>query len=109
MDTACPDGWKRALDEIAATPFYKLIPGHGAPMDRDQFLTWKKAFEGFVDCGKSSRAKDECVAGWTRDAAPFIAASHRGYVTEAAAYYVDTRLRSTPDEQQKYCQALRAP
>ena len=83
-----------------------LIPGHGAPMDRAQFLHWKTAFERFVDCGHSTRLKEECVAGWKRDAAPFIDAAHGDYVTEAAKYYLKTRLRSSPEEQQKYCKPL---
>lgn len=108
MDTACPDGWKKALAEVAATPFVTLIPGHGSPMNRDQFLQWKGAFDAFVDCGQSARPKDECVAGWKRDAAPFIDAAYAGYAAEAAAYYIDTRLRSSPEERQKYCKPLRA-
>jgi len=107
MDTACPDGWKKALEEVAATPFVTLIPGHGAPMDRAQFLQWKGAFDAFVDCGRSARPKDECVAGWKRDAAPFIDATHANYITEAAGYYLDTRLRSSPEEQRKYCRPLK--
>jgi glyoxylase-like metal-dependent hydrolase (beta-lactamase superfamily II) len=103
MDTACPDGWKEALDEVAATPFVTLIPGHGAPMNRAQFLQWKAAFDAFVDCGRSTRAKEECIAGWQRDAAPFIDGAHRQYVGQAAAYYIETRLRSSPEERQKYC------
>jgi glyoxylase-like metal-dependent hydrolase (beta-lactamase superfamily II) len=107
MDTACPDGWKKALEEVAATPFVRLIPGHGAPMDRAQFLQWKGAFDAFVDCGHSQQPKEDCVAGWRRDAAPFIDDSHQQYVIEAAAYYIDTRLRSSPAEQQKYCKPLK--
>jgi glyoxylase-like metal-dependent hydrolase (beta-lactamase superfamily II) len=106
MDTACPDGWRKALDEVAAMPFVTLIPGHGAPMDRAQFLQWKGAFDRLVDCGRSTRPRQECVAGWKRDAAPFIDAAHASYVDEAAAYYIDTRLRSSPEEQQKYCRPL---
>jgi glyoxylase-like metal-dependent hydrolase (beta-lactamase superfamily II) len=106
MDTACADGWKKALSEVEATPFTTLIPGHGAPMDRAQFLQWKTAFERFVDCGQSTRLKEECVAGWKRDAAPFIDAVHGDYVTEAATYYLNTRRRSSPEEQQKYCKPL---
>ena len=106
MDTACADGWKKALVEVAATSFTTLIPGHGAPMNRAQFLQWKTAFDNFVDCGRSTRVKEECVAAWKRDAAPFIDAEHSDYVTEAATYYLDTRLRSSSEEQQKYCKAL---
>ena len=108
MDTACADGWKKALEEVEATPFVTLIPGHGEPMDRAQFLQWKGAFDNFVDCGRSTRPKEECVAGWKRDASPFIDAAHAGYVGDAAAYYIDTRLRSSPEEQQKYCGPLTA-
>lgn len=103
MDTACPDGWKKALDEVAATDFVTLIPGHGAPMNRAQFLQWKGAFAAFVDCGRSTRSKGECIAGWEQQAAPFIDQAHRQYVRDAAAYYIDTRLRSSPEEQQRYC------
>ena len=106
MDTACAEGWKKALAEVEATPFTTLIPGHGAPMNRGQFLQWKTAFERFVDCGHSTRMKEECVAGWKRDAAPFIDEAHRDYVTDAAGYYLENRLRSSPEEQQKYCKPL---
>lgn len=106
MDTACPDGWKKALEEVEATPFVTLIPGHGTPMNRAQFLQWKGAFDAFVDCGKSARPEEECVAGWQRGAAPFIDAAHRDYAGQAAAYYLETRLRSSPEEQQKYCKPL---
>jgi glyoxylase-like metal-dependent hydrolase (beta-lactamase superfamily II) len=108
MDTACADGWRKALKELEATPFLTLIPGHGAPMDRATFVHWKGAFDNFVDCGRSTTPKEECVGGWKRDAAPFIDAAHAGYVEEAAAYYIDTRLRSSSEEQQKYCRPLRA-
>jgi len=106
MDTACADGWKKALGEVEATPFTTLIPGHGAPMDRAQFQQWKTAFERFVDCGHSAKLKEECVASWKRDAAPFIDEAHRDYVTDAAGYYLESRLRSSPEEQQKYCKPL---
>jgi glyoxylase-like metal-dependent hydrolase (beta-lactamase superfamily II) len=108
MDTACANGWRKALDEVEATPFVTLIPGHGAPMDRPQFLMWKQAFGNFVDCGRSAKPKEDCVAGWKRDAAPFVDPAHSAYAAEAAAYYMDTRLRSSPEEQQKYCKPLRA-
>jgi glyoxylase-like metal-dependent hydrolase (beta-lactamase superfamily II) len=106
MDTACADGWRKALDEVTAAPFTTLIPGHGSPMDRAQFLLWKTAFNNFIDSGRSTRLKEECVAGWKRDAEPFIDAGHSDYVTEAAGYYIETRLRSSPEEQQKYCKPL---
>ena len=108
MDTACADGWSKALDEVTAVPFTTLIPGHGNPMTRADFLTWRKAYNAFVDCGHSSVDKKECIDGWQRDAAKFIDAEHADYVRAAAAYYLDSRLRSSPEEQQKYCKPLTA-
>lgn len=107
MDTACPNGWLKALDEVERTPFTVLIPGHGPVMTRDDFLTWKHAFTNFVACGRSNSDKAHCVAGWESDAARFIPESHREYVRGAAAYYIDARLRSSPEEQQKYCKPLK--
>jgi glyoxylase-like metal-dependent hydrolase (beta-lactamase superfamily II) len=108
MDTACADGWAKALDDIAEVPFRTLIPGHGDPMNRFDFLQWKKAYDNFVDCGHSTAAKEKCVEGWSRDAAKFIDEAHRDYVKDAAGYYLETRLRSSPEEQQKYCKPLKA-
>lgn len=103
MDTACPEGWKQALDAIAETPFTTLIPGHGAPMDRPAFMTWRAAYNAFVDCGQSDRPRAECVAGWRRDAARFIPAGSEALVERLAGYYLDSRLRASPGERGRYC------
>lgn len=108
MDTACPDGWSRALEDIAQVPFKTLVPGHGAPMTRPEFLLWRTAYRNFVECGRSARDKQRCIEGWEGDAAKFIDAAHRDYVRQAAAYYIDTRLRSSAQEQQLYCHPLKA-
>src|SRR3954447_3659978 len=49
MDTACADGWSRALGDIAKVPFKTLFPGHGPVMTRADFSTWRKAYDNFVD------------------------------------------------------------
>ena len=103
MDTACPEGWRRALGEIAAAPFTSLIPGHGAVMDRAQFIAWRSAFDNLLDCGASDRPRAECVAGWRRDAAQFVPAGREAIVDQLAGYYVDSRLRSAPEERVRYC------
>jgi glyoxylase-like metal-dependent hydrolase (beta-lactamase superfamily II) len=107
MDTACPDGWAKALGEIRRSPFVTLIPGHGPSMTRAQFEQWASAFTNFVACGGSGADKGECIAGWEKDAAQFIDDPHRDYVRRAADYYLTTRLRSSPDEQQRYCRPLK--
>jgi hypothetical protein len=108
MDTACPDGWSKALDAIAAVPFTTLIPGHGDPMTKTDFLQWRTAYKNFVTCGRSTGDQKRCVDGWQRDAARFIDEAHRGYVGQAADYYLTTRLRSSPEAQQKFCKPLKA-
>jgi glyoxylase-like metal-dependent hydrolase (beta-lactamase superfamily II) len=109
MDTACPDGWARALDEVGKVPFTTLIPGHGEPMTRSDFLQWRAAYTNLLSCARSPADKGKCVAGWNRDAAKFIDEGHKAYVVEALNYYIDTRLRSSPEEQQRYCKPLKAP
>lgn len=106
FDTGCPDGWRKALGEIAATPFETLVPGHGEPMTKPRFLQWRKAFENLLDCAASTRAKEACAAGWKRDAAPFITAGEKR-VESMVGYYLDTRLRAPPDQRDKYCRPLR--
>jgi glyoxylase-like metal-dependent hydrolase (beta-lactamase superfamily II) len=108
MDTACPDGWAKALDAIAKVPFTTLIPGHGDPITRADFLQWRTAYNNLLACGRSAADKKQCVAGWDRDAAKFIDAPHQAYVDAALNYYIDTRLRSSPEEQQHYCKPLKA-
>lgn len=108
MDSACPDGWAKALDEVEKVPFQTLIPGHGAPMTRADFLQWKTAYNNLLACGRSTTDKKQCAANWQRDAARFIGEAHRQYAGEAAEYYIDTRLRSSPAEQQKFCKPLTA-
>jgi glyoxylase-like metal-dependent hydrolase (beta-lactamase superfamily II) len=100
LDTACVSGWKRALADIDATRFTTLVPGHGSPMTRAQFHQWRTAFTNFVDCRGT---KEECIAGWKRDAAPFIAASGKHEIDGLLGYYIDARLRG-PDRD-KYCEA----
>lgn len=108
MDTACADGWRKALAEVAKTPFMALIPGHGPVMTRADFSAWRTAYDNFVRCGHSTADKKQCVDGWSRDAARFIDTAHKDYVREAADYYLTTRLRSSPAEQQRYCRPLSA-
>ena len=108
MDSACPDGWAKALDEVAKVPFQTVIPGHGAPMTRADFLQWRLAYNNLLSCGRSTADKASCVAGWQKDAAKFIDEAHAKYAPAAAEYYIDTRLRSSPEEQQKFCKPLKA-
>jgi glyoxylase-like metal-dependent hydrolase (beta-lactamase superfamily II) len=105
LDTACAEGWRKALGDIAAVPFRTLIPGHGDPMTRTDFAQWRAAYDHLLDCAKSNAEERVCVDGWQRDAAKFIDAGHRDYVNGALHYYIEKRLRA-PEEQERYCKPL---
>ena len=94
MDTACAEGWSKALDEIAKVPFTTLIPGHGDPMSRADFLQWRTAYDNFVDCGHSTPARQgmrRTAGAATRrsSSTPRTRTMSRGaagyYLTDAAA------------------------
>jgi glyoxylase-like metal-dependent hydrolase (beta-lactamase superfamily II) len=105
FDTGCPEGWREALTALAAKPFATLIPGHGAPMTKPQFLQWRTAFGNLLDCAVTDKGEEECVAGWKRDAAAFIPAGDRR-TDGMVGNYLDTRLRAPYPEREKYCRPL---
>lgn len=90
FETACPQAWRAALDDVWATPFRIAIPGHGAPMDRAQFDTYRRAFGALVDCVASDAEAAACASAWSRDIAAFIAGDARAQrmAPQMAAYYV---------------------
>ena len=96
LDTACPKGWERALAQVEATSFRTVVPGHGKPMTRTEFASYRRAFEAFIDCSASDRPAADCAAGWARDAGPLLAANGMGAkrAEGMAAYYVTEVLRA---------------
>jgi glyoxylase-like metal-dependent hydrolase (beta-lactamase superfamily II) len=90
FETACPAAWRRALDDVWATPFTTAIPGHGEPMSRAQFDAWRGAFNRFVDCAEGTAEPGQCAAAWADGIASFNGGDERarkmslGY----AEYYV---------------------
>jgi glyoxylase-like metal-dependent hydrolase (beta-lactamase superfamily II) len=105
FDTACPEGWRRALTALAEMPFVTLIPGHGRPMTKPQFLRWRTAFGNLLDCAATDKTTEACVAGWRLDAAAFIPANDRR-IDGMVGYYLDSRLRAPSVEREKYCRPL---
>ncbi len=96
LDTACPKGWAAALDQVAATPFTTLIPGHGAPMSRIQFHLYRAAFNEVVACAASSRDKADCAAAWTKAVTPLLGddAAMAKRAQGMTEYYVADVLRA---------------
>jgi glyoxylase-like metal-dependent hydrolase (beta-lactamase superfamily II) len=94
LDTACPAHWREAFAELAAVDFALLVPGHGAPMDRKGFNTYRRAFNNLLVCAAGPARARTCVAGWRRDADALLTDADRETVDGMIAYYVEERLRS---------------
>jgi len=107
LDTACPEGWKVALQQVAATPFEVAIPGHGGPMSRAQFQLYQVAFEEFIVCSSSDRPQDECAKGWVDSIRSLLAGDtlEQQRALGMAAYYVDM-LRANGGRS-KFCESTR--
>jgi glyoxylase-like metal-dependent hydrolase (beta-lactamase superfamily II) len=90
FETACPAAWRKALDDVWSVPFDSAIPGHGEPMSRPQFDTWRGAFNRFMDCVEGASEARQCAVTWADGIAPFNGDDERarkmslGY----AEYYV---------------------
>lgn len=95
LDTACPANWSAALGRLDGIRFERLVPGHGAPMDRKAFATYRVAFDHLLQCADSGAAKAECEAGWIRDARPLLSGQEQepGRLAGLLDYYIDAVLR----------------
>ena len=103
FDTACADGWLRALDAIDHTDFMTLYPGHGPALSHADFRLYRHAFDRVLDCAAGPAAKQACIGGWIKDAAPLIkTAQERQQSEEYLGYYIDRILRD-PAKQAEYC------
>jgi glyoxylase-like metal-dependent hydrolase (beta-lactamase superfamily II) len=71
FETACPQRWREALDEVWATPFEIAIAGHGEPMSRDQFNVWRTAYGAFVNCVGAQSEPTVCGSAWAQATAQF--------------------------------------
>ena len=71
FETACPAAWRRALDDVLATPFTTAIPGHGEPMSRAGLEAWRGAFNGFMDCVQGTAEAGQCAVTWADGIASF--------------------------------------
>jgi glyoxylase-like metal-dependent hydrolase (beta-lactamase superfamily II) len=96
LDTACPEGWRRGLDQVWATPFTELVPSHGSPMTRTQFSTYRKAYGAVIDCAKTTRPKADCAVEWAKSVEPLLGPdpTERQRARDMTAYYVQDVLRA---------------
>jgi glyoxylase-like metal-dependent hydrolase (beta-lactamase superfamily II) len=107
LDTACPEGWKVALQQVADTPFELAIPGHGDPMTRAQFQLYQAAFDAFLVCAGSARPQGECASDWADSILTLLAddPAEQQRARGMAAYYVDM-LRANGGRS-KFCESSR--
>lgn len=105
LDTACPTGWRDALDHLAAVEFTVLVPGHGAPMTRAQFDAYRAGFGHLLACAASPRAEAECADGWLADLGALVPESDRAFARSLLAYYVPNLLRADPARAAGLCAA----
>jgi glyoxylase-like metal-dependent hydrolase (beta-lactamase superfamily II) len=91
FESACPDGWKHAMDAVWASSFDTVIPGHGRAMTRTDFDTYRKGFAPFVDCVRSDAPAAQCSAAWVSATASLIGddPARRTAVARNMDYYVD--------------------
>lgn len=96
LDTACPREWRAALEQILATPFTRLIPGHGREMTRGDVTRYRDAFNALLDCADGDAPAAACANAWAASAAPLLDAQS-GSQADASAYaryYVESVLRA---------------
>lgn len=103
LDTACTAGWQSALRDIDALPFERLVPGHGAPMDRAGFATWRRAFEGLLACAASTGPASACADGWIHGLGDLLPAAHHGLARSMIGDYFEDLLRAPPAQRDRHC------
>ena len=103
FDTACPERWREALGRLEKVDFATLIPGHGAPMSRTAFATYRRAFDRLLRCAASKNAKSVCADGWMNDAGSLIPSSDEKLARSLLDYYIDGSLRAKPQATDALC------
>jgi glyoxylase-like metal-dependent hydrolase (beta-lactamase superfamily II) len=88
LDTACPERWTAALDELVAVPFTQVVPGHGPVLNRAGVERYRDMAHALRACAASDRSAEDCGAEWIAGAGPFIAERDRAYVAGGMTHYV---------------------
>lgn len=94
LDTACPAGWRKVLDDLRDQPFTRLVPGHGAVMDRKDFRRYRVGFAHLLDCAaRASETAAQCADRWIADLGTLLPVSEHARTRELLDYYLPQRLR----------------
>ncbi|MFI4930675.1 MAG: MBL fold metallo-hydrolase [Burkholderiales bacterium] len=99
FDTACPEQWAAALERISTIRFRWLVPGHGEPMGRGQFVIYRESYDRLLRCAASNAPAAQCVDGWLRDAGGLFARDQQPLARSLLSYYFDQKLRAPREAQ----------
>ena len=97
LDTACPAGWIKALDELGDVAYEQLIPGHGLPLSRQQVVVYRDGLDGLVRCAASDAPSSDCADGWFAAMADIAPTSDTAFHRGILEYYVTQVLRGDPN------------
>jgi glyoxylase-like metal-dependent hydrolase (beta-lactamase superfamily II) len=104
FESACPARWRNSLAHLDKVRFDWLVPGHGAPMRRQGFVVYRKAFSNLLDCAAGGARKSDCIDGWIKDSAVLLESSADvSYARTLIGYYLDHFLRNPSDRIRKFC------
>jgi glyoxylase-like metal-dependent hydrolase (beta-lactamase superfamily II) len=103
FESACPARWRSSLAHLEKTRFEWLVPGHGAPMQRQAFTAYRKAFSNLLACAAGDATKNTCIDGWINDAAPLIDSKDVSYARTLIGYYVQNYLRNPTERIRSFC------
>lgn len=99
FDTACPERWAAAIEHISTIRFRWLVPGHGEPMGRGQFVLYRESYQRLLRCAASDAPQQQCVDGWLRDAAGLFPRDQQPLARSLLSYYFDQKLRAPREAQ----------
>lgn len=105
FDSACPEGWSKSLADLSGRDFKQLVPGHGMPMTRAQFSTWRKAFDRLLACSANGDDGKTCIDGWFTDAGDLVSATDEAYGRTLLAYYIDQFIKPAAPGRKRWCPA----
>jgi glyoxylase-like metal-dependent hydrolase (beta-lactamase superfamily II) len=103
FESACPARWRASLAHLEKAHFDWLVPGHGAPMHRQEFTAYRKAFSNLLDCAAGNATKNACIDGWINDASVLIPSKDVSYARTLIGYYVENYLRHPSERVRKFC------
>jgi len=109
FESACPARWRASLAHLEKAPFDLLVPGHGAPMRRQQFAAYRTAFSNLLECAAGGASTTDCIDGWIRDAAALVDSKDVSYARTLIGYYGESYLRHPSERIRNFCTVEPSP